>query len=181
MALNATLFRISLQVSDLDRQHYGNYALTVVRHPSETDLRMMLRIVAFAQHAHEDLAFTRGLSTSDEPDLWRHDATGDIIEWIELGTPDSRRVRKGCSGSRRMVVYSYQDRRAAAWWRQAEPELARFTNLSVHHIPERQSQPLNELAQRNMSLTHTHQDGTIWLADERQTVVLTPEHWKTSP
>ncbi|MGB0722088.1 MAG: YaeQ family protein [Gammaproteobacteria bacterium] len=178
MALGATIFKAQLQVSDLDRGHYGAYALTLARHPSETDLRMMLRILVFAQHAHEDLAFTRGLSTGDEPDLWRYDPAGSIIEWIELGTPDLKRIRKGCSRALQMHLYSYHDRSAHTWWERTGTELERFDTLTVRHLPEEQTHDLTRLAQRTMTLHHTHQDGTIWLGDEHQTVAVTPLTWK---
>ena len=94
MSLRPTICKASLDISDLDRQYYANHALTIARHPSETDERMMVRLLAFALFADEALAFGAGLSDSDEPDLWAKDLTGDIDCWIEIGQPDPRIVRK---------------------------------------------------------------------------------------
>ena len=92
MALKATIFKASLQVSDMDRKYYAEHALTLARHPSETDERMMLRVLAFALNAHEHLAFGKGLSDTDEPDLWQKDLTGRILHWIDVGQPDEKRL-----------------------------------------------------------------------------------------
>lgn len=71
MALRATIYKAELNVADSDRHYYESHALTLARHPSETDERMMVRLLAFALNAHEDLVFTKGISDADEPDLWR--------------------------------------------------------------------------------------------------------------
>ena len=94
MASNATIFKATLQIADMDRNYYADHALTIARHPSETDERMMVRLLAFVQHAHEALAFGRGLSADDEPDLWRRDLTGAVELWIEVGQPEEKRLRK---------------------------------------------------------------------------------------
>src|ERR1700686_5331137 len=94
MALKSTIFKAELQVSDLDRDHFATHALRIARHPSETDERMMVRVLAFALHADDALEFGRGLSAENEPDLWQRDLTGAIERWIEVGLPDEREVRK---------------------------------------------------------------------------------------
>ena len=106
MALKATIFKADLQIADMDRHYYGDHALTIARHPSETDERMMVRLLAFALHAHDMLAFGRGLSADDEPDLWQKDLTGAIDLWIDVGQPDEKRMLKACGRSSRVVVYS---------------------------------------------------------------------------
>ena len=88
MAIKSTIFKIDLQITDLDRNYYQTHALTIARHPSETDERMIVRVIAFALHAHASLEFGKGLSAEDEPDLWRRDLTGTIEQWIEVGLPD---------------------------------------------------------------------------------------------
>ena len=107
MALKATIFKVGLQVADMERGYYGDHALTVARHPSETDERMMLRVLAFALHAGPDLAFGKGLSTDDEPDLWQRDLTGAIALWIDVGQPDEKLLRRACGRAREVVVYAY--------------------------------------------------------------------------
>ncbi len=118
MALKATIFKADLQIADMDRRYYGDHTLTIARHPSETDERMMVRLLAFAMHADEALSFGRGLSTDDEPDLWRKDLTGTIEIWIDVGLPDEKRVRRACGRARQVFVYSYGGRGAELWWDQ---------------------------------------------------------------
>ncbi len=107
MALTATIHKTELTVSDLDRDYYATHNLTVALHPSETESRMMLRLMAFALNAHQDLSFTWGLSSTEEPDLWRHNPDGTLEEWIELGQPDEKRLRKACGQARSVTVYTY--------------------------------------------------------------------------
>jgi uncharacterized protein YaeQ len=104
MSLRPTIHKASLDVSDLDRQYYATHALTIARHPSETDERMMVRLLAFALFAEDALAFGAGLSDSDEPDLWAKDLTGDVQLWVEIGQPDPRIVRKAVRRARQVVV-----------------------------------------------------------------------------
>jgi uncharacterized protein YaeQ len=160
MALKATIFKAELQVSDLDRNHFATHSLTLARHPSETDERMMVRLLAFALNADEHLEFGRGLSAEDEPDLVKRDLTGAIDLWIEVGLPDEREVRKASGRSRAVKVYTYGGRGAAMWWEQNREALARLGNLSVVDIPVE----VGRLAARNMSLQCTIQDGQMYLS-----------------
>jgi len=166
MAVKATIFKSDLNIADIDRHYYADHALTIAQHPSETDERMMLRVLAFALHAREDLQFGRGLSTEDEPDLWQKDLTGTIELWIDLGLPDERRLRKASGRARQVVVYSYGGRGVRVWWEQNRDKLARVENLQVFNVAPESSQALAGLARRTMQLQCTIQDGQIWLADE---------------
>ena len=123
MALKSTVFKAEVQLADLDRQHFGDYSLTLARHPSETDERMMIRLLAFLLNASETLVFGRGLSTEDEADLWDIDATGSIERWIDVGLPDEKAVRRACNRSRQVVVLSYGGRAAEIWWQQNAAKL----------------------------------------------------------
>ncbi len=116
MALPSTIFKATLQISDIDRQYYGEHQLTLARHPSETDERMMVRLFAFALHADENLNFTKGLCADDEPDLWQKSLTGEIALWIDVGLPDERRVRKACGRAEKVCLYLYGGRAADLWW-----------------------------------------------------------------
>ena len=181
MALKATIFKAELQVSDLDRGHFATHALTIARHPSETDERMMVRLLAFARHAHEALAFGRGLGTDDEPDLWRKDLTGAIDLWIDVGQPDEKRIRRACGRAEAVFVYSYGGRGADLWWEQAGGALDRAENLTVINLPFAATRALAKLAQRNMRLTCTVQDGQIWMADADQSVAIEPTILQSPP
>ncbi|MEN8168213.1 MAG: YaeQ family protein [Pseudomonadota bacterium] len=178
MALKATIFKTDLQISDMDRNHYRDYALTIARHPSETDRRMMVRILAFALHAQEDLAFTRGLSTDDEPDLWGKSLSDEVLLWVDLGQPDEKRIRKACGRAREVWIYTYNDRSARVWFEQLGGKLERFDNLRIIHLPETSIIQLAALAQRNMQLQCSIQDGAIWLGDLEQSIQVEPESWK---
>ena len=172
MALKSTVFRAELAVADLDRHYYAEHRLTLARHPAETDLRMMVRLVAFARHAHPDLRFGRGLCQDEEPDLWRREADGTVRLWVTLGQPDPRRLRKACGRAEAVVVYTYQPRAARAWWDQHGEELARLARLRVVHLPDAAEAGLADLVQPRMALTATLQEDTLWLADGQRTVTL---------
>jgi uncharacterized protein YaeQ len=170
MALKATVFKANLQIADMDRHYYHDHGLTIARHPSETDERMMVRVLAFALHAHEELAFGKGLSTDDEPALWQKDLTGAIELWIDVGMPDEKDIRKACGRAARVIIYSYGGRSADLWWEQNRGKLERLKNLTVIKLPAATTQALARLAQRTMQLQCTIQDGEVWLADENERI-----------
>lgn len=178
MALKATIFKARLQISDMDRDHYGEYPLTLARHPSETDERMMVRLLAFALNGAEGLEFTRGLSSDDEADLWQKSLSGEIDLWIEVGLPSEERLRKACGRAARVLVYSYGPRTAPVWWRKVGDALARFDNLRVYYLDAGSTEQLAALAERNMDLTATIQDGQVWFGSAEQNVEITPQIWK---
>lgn len=170
MALKATIFKAELQIADMDRNYYHDHILTIARHPSETDERMMVRLLAFALHADESLSFGQGLSADDEPDLWQKDLTGAIECWIDVGLPDEKLIRKACGRARQVFVYCYGGRGADIWWGQNNGKLERLENLVVMNLPPSATQALAGLAQRNMQLQCTIQDGQIWFSDKNVTV-----------
>ncbi len=171
MALKATICKASLQVADVDRNYYAEHALTVARHPSETDERMMARLLAFALNAHERLAFCKGLSDTDEPDLWQKDLTGAIEHWIEVGQPDDKRLLRACGRAEKVTVYAYGNR-AELWWQPLAEKLERAKNLTVWRIPVSAVQALERLAGRSMQLQCTVQEGQLYFSDAAGTVQL---------
>jgi len=171
MALKATICKASLQVADVDRNYYAEHALTVARHPSETDERMMARLLAFALNAHERLTFCKGLSDTDEPDLWQKDLTGAIEHWIEVGQPDDKRLLRACGRAEKVTVYAYGNR-AELWWQPLAEKLERAKNLTVWRIPVSAVQALERLAGRSMQLQCTVQEGQLYFSDAAGTVQL---------
>ena len=169
MALKATIFKVALQIADMDRNYYADHGLTIARHPSETDERMMVRILAFALNAHEKLAFGKGLSTDDEPDLWQQDLTGRIRLWIDVGQPDEKLVRRACGRADEVIIYTY-GRSAELWWARCSTALERTSNLRVVSVPMIACQDLARLAQRTMELQCTIQEGHVWLGNRDRTV-----------
>jgi len=178
MALTATIFKAALQIADMDRNYYRDHALTLARHPSETDERMMVRLLAFARHADEALVFGRGLSTEDEPDLWQKDLTGAVDLWIDVGLPDAKEVRRACGRARQVVVYAYGGRAADLWWQQNGETLLRSDNLTVVNVPQEASRALAGLARRNMQLQCTLQEGHVWIGDGNSAVEIELQNWK---
>jgi uncharacterized protein YaeQ len=174
MALRSTVHRAELTVSDLDRQVYGRHSLVIARHPSETEERLMVRLLAFALHADEALAFGAGLSTENEPDLVRLDPTGAIDLWIDVGLPDPKDIRKACGRAREVVVLAYGARKVEPWWNESAEALGRQTNLRVLTLTGQETAALAGLADRAMSLTCTIQEGQLWLASGDRTIELTP-------
>ncbi len=168
MALSATIYKAEINIADNDRSYYGSHAVTVARHPSETEERLMIRILAYALYENGDemLAFTRGLSEADEPDLWRKDLTGTILQWIETGLPDERRLLKACGRAGQVIVLAY-GRNAATWWASMASKLERARNLNVYVLPVESTQKLAALADRNMTLHFNVQDGTVWVSSSK--------------
>lgn len=175
MAVKATIFKAALHIADMQRGYYHDHTLTIARHPSETDERMMVRLLAFAMNADEALTFGSGLSKDDEPDLWSKDLTGNIDTWIDVGLPDEKRTRKASGRSGQVLVYSYGGRAADLWWKQLSDKLARLHKLTVINLPHAATQALGRLAARNMDLQYTMQDGQIWVADGHQSVQIDPQ------
>jgi uncharacterized protein YaeQ len=161
----------------MDRNYYQTHLLTLARHPSETDERVMIRVLAFAIHASEQLVFTKGLFDTDEPDLWQKDLTGAIELWVEVGQPDDKRLMKACGRAENVVVYSYSAT-SHIWYKQIANKLERAKNLAVVNIPGEASAQLAKMANRNMQLQCTIQDGQIWLTDSVDTVLIDRESFK---
>ena len=165
MALKSTIFKAELSVADIDRGYYRDHILMLARHPSETDERMMVRLLAFALHADDALTFGRGLSTEDEPDVCRRDLTGAIEQWIDVGLPDEREVRKACGRAREVYVLAYGGRAVDLWWQGARERLKRQDRLVVTEVPIEASRALAQLASRSMRLQFTIEDGHVFVAD----------------
>ena len=186
MALKSTIFKVQLAVADIDHGYYADHALTLARHPSETDERMMVRLAALARHAHElqtvcngdgTLAFGAGLSDPEDPDVSLRDFTGRTRLWIEVGQPDDGAITKACRKADQVAVYAFHHA-AEVWWRGIETRLTRLDNLQVWRIPTAASQQLATLAQRSMQLQATVQEGALMLGDGRTTVDIEPLRWK---
>ncbi len=182
MALKATIHKAQLQISDMDRHVYGEHNLVIARHPSETDERMMIRVLAYALHLPADelrgrLEFTKGLSDVDEPDLWQLDLTGEVVHWIDLGQPDERRIMKAHGRAERVTVISFASS-TPVWWGNLEGKLTRAPKLAVWQIAAEQSQALAALAQRSMQLQISIQDGTAYISTATASVEITPQALK---
>ena len=168
MAPKATIYQAELQVTDLDRHYYASHALTLAQHPSETETRLLIRLIAFALHADERLEFGRGLSDEDEPALWRRDYTGLIEQWIELGQPDEARLRKASGRAAQVIVVGYGGQAAEVWGK------GRLRNLSVFELDDAEVAEAVERLGRGMRVTAMIQDGELQLMDADRSVSLRP-------
>jgi len=165
MALKSTVFKANLQIADMDRNYYHDHALTLARHPSETDERLMVRLLAFILHADESLEFGQGMTDEDEADLWLKDLTGAIDLWIDVGIPDEKLIRKACGRSNKVIVYTYGGRIADMWYAQNSVQFDRLRNLTVINFQIETTNAISKLAQRTMQLQCSIQDGQLWLSD----------------
>lgn len=168
MALGATICKAELNVIDMDRNYYQQHSLILAQHPSETDERLMIRLLAFALHASELLSFTKGLGADDEPDLWQKGLTDDIELWIELGLPSEKRLKKASSRAQQVVVYTYGSGTAEKWWSDMQKPLERFKNIKVFHVDVDTTKNLATLVDRKMDVQISIQDGEVnWDAGDQ--------------
>jgi uncharacterized protein YaeQ len=167
MAISSTINKISLNIADMDRHYYHSHELTVAQHPSETNFRFMMRIIAFAINAHGQLSFTKGLCVDDEPEVWQKSLTDEIELWIDFGQLDEKRIRKACGRAAQVIIYTYNERKAQVWWDQIQNKLERYNNLHVTHI---HAEGVEVLVKRNMQLQCNIQDGEITLSDEAEVI-----------
>jgi len=185
MALKATIYKANLQLADMDRQVYGDHGLTIARHPSETDERMMVRLLAFALNVpasndHGALEFAKDLWDTDEPSLWRRDLTGQLEHWIDVGQPDDKRLMRASARAAQVSVYGFSTS-TPIWWSGIETRITRARNLSVWQLPAEQSQALASLAQRSMQLQVTVQDGAVWVGDAQRSIEVHPQRLYGNP
>lgn len=178
MAQNATIYKIELSVSNMDRHYYETHKLTVAKHPSETEARLMVRMVAFALNAHEHLEMAKGLSTDDEPDIWQKSLSGEIDLWVALGLPSEKVMRQSSSKAAKVIVYPYGGRVAEMWWDKVKNGTTRFGNLEVVNFSETDMAALEKLASRTMKLQVNIQDGDVMVSVDESVVYLTPDIWK---
>lgn len=170
--MKSTIFKADIQITDMDRNYYQDHNLTIARHPSENDERMMLRILSFALNASENITFTKGLSTEEEPDLWQKSLSDEIELWIDLGQPDEKRIRRACGRSREVIIYTYNQNAAAAWWQKIEHRVQRFSNLRIFAINDESLTSLAAFSQRTMQLQFTTADGTTLISDGERALEL---------
>lgn len=170
MAISATINKLSLNIADMDRHYYQTHNLVIAQHPSETDYRFMMRVIAFAFNANERLSFTKGLNADDEPELWIKSLTDEIELWIDFGQLDERRIKKACGRSKQVIIYTYNLGKAKVWWNQLEDKVERYRNLSVYHI---NVEGIDGLVQKNMEIQCNIQDKEMFLIDTNNEYLVT--------
>ena len=179
MAIKATIYKAALQLADMDRNVYGDHALTIPLQPSETEERLMVRLLAFALNVPADdqngtLQLARGMADVDEPDLWHKDLSDQVLSWVEVGQPDERRLVRACGRARQVRLYCYAHS-AAIWYAGIANKLTRLRNLEVWQLPHEQSQALAGMARRSMQLQISIQDGHVYVSDGDDSVEVLPQ------
>ncbi|QKF67854.1 putative YaeQ family transcription elongation factor [Arcobacter venerupis] len=174
MSTKSTIHKAFLNIANMDTNYYNEHNLTLALHPSETELRLMVRIVAFILNASEDLVFCKGIAEDDEPDLWEKDYGNDIKLWIDVGQPDEKRIKKACSRSEKVIIYTYQENMSIPWLKQLEKSINRFKNLSVIHLelPE----DIEDLVKRSMTLQCNITDEELTLITDNKSLIVTQKH-----
>ncbi|MDD3266722.1 MAG: YaeQ family protein [Burkholderiales bacterium] len=173
MAIKPTVFKMSMQIADMDRHYYNDHLLTIAQHPSETDERMMVRILAFALNANENLSFAEGITDQNQADLWDRDHNEQVKLWISVGLPDERLIRKAVSRSEEVIVYAYGGRQADMWW--SKQKLMAYKNLKVINLSSEDTQSLATMASRGMKINFTMQEGEIMISDDASSINITPQ------
>jgi len=170
MAISSTINKVSLNIANMDTHYYHDHELTMAQHPSETDFRFMIRLIAFMLNADEMLTFTKGMNSDDEPELWQKSLTDDIELWVDFGQLDEKRIRKACGRAKQVIIYTYHEGKAKVWWQQQKEKCQRFSNLSVIHI---NAEGIEALHKRSMQLQCNIQDGVIYLSDDNDSHTIT--------
>ncbi len=176
MAANATIHKALLNIANMDEHYYEEHNLTLAQHPSENDLRLMIRLVAFVLNANDTLMFCKGISQDDEPDLWQKSFGGDIEMWIDLGQPDEKRIKKACGRSDKVIIYTFKETLANPWFKQIEGSLSRFKNLQVIHLNI--DGDIESLYNRSMNIQCSMLDNELTLSTDENSVIITQEVYK---
>lgn len=177
MAISATVFKVAINIADMNRHYYQPHELTVAQHPSENDFRFMVRLIAFALNANEGLSFTKGLSTDDEPELWQKSLTDEIELWVDFGQVDEKRIGKACGKAKEVKIYTYSERKSSVWWKQNQQKLSRYKNLSVYHL---HAEGVEVLINRKMELQCNIDEDAMLLTDEKNSIDVTVEKLEIS-
>jgi len=176
MAANATIHKVLLNIANMDTHYYEEHNLTLAQHPSENDLRLMIRIVTFILNANDTLMFCKGISQDDEPDLWQKSLADDIEMWIDLGQPDEKRIKKACGRSEKVIIYTFKENVSSTWFKQIQNSLNRFKNLQVIRLNI--DGDIETLYNRSMNIQCNILDNELTLIDGDKSIIVTQEIYK---
>ncbi len=171
MALKATILKANIELADMDRNYYDSLQLTIAQHPSETEQRMMVRLIAYILNAHQDLQFGKGVSDEDEAAIWQINYSDEIALWIELGQLDEKRLKKASNRAKQVKLYCYGSS-ATTWWSQNETALAKYDKLAIEQFEQETCDALVKLVSRNMEFQCSIQDGQLWLTCGDDTLLI---------
>lgn len=174
MALKATIFKAMINIADMDRDYYTDLNLTIAQHPSETNKRMMVRLVAYILNAADGLEFTKGLCEDNEPEVWQKNYSGDIELWIDIGRPEDKRLKSACHKAKQVLLYTYGDNAQSEWWKLYSQKVLPLSNLSIFHISDEHLLAAEALVSRTMKIQASIQDGQLWLSTDTLSVLIEP-------
>jgi uncharacterized protein YaeQ len=162
MAQPPTIYRATIRLADIDRNHYEQLQFTVAQHPSETAERLTVRLLAYALCHEDGLAFTRGIGAGDEPDLWRKGADGRVSLWVEVGLPDPERLLRAARHAEKVILFACGNNR---WrWEKAHlPRLSAADNLTVYSFEQDFLQQIVGRLQRGIDWSLTVTEGMLYL------------------
>ncbi|WP_372882602.1 YaeQ family protein [Psychromonas sp.] len=165
MALKPTIYKMNINLSDLNQDRYDTLNLTVALHPSETPERMMARVIAYCLNAQEFLTFTKGLSVADDPDIWAKSLADEFLLWVDVGEPAFERIKKASRLAQAVKVYSFNTK-SNVWWKQSAADFEKLSNLEVYQFNFEQIQALAKLLKRSMDFSVTISGDTAYIAAE---------------
>lgn len=166
MAMGSQIFKANINLANLNTNVYEDVSLTMALHPSETEERMMYRMLAFLYCTHERLEFSKGLDDPEQPDIWQKDLMGDIEHWIDLGLPEEKRIKKATGRSNLVSVFTYSPSKAETWFTKIQSKLKNNKKLQIYHLIEIEPDSLTSLVQKTMNLSCIVEDGQIFLSNE---------------
>jgi len=164
MALQATPYKVELNLTDLDRGVYESLRFTVARHPSETEERLVVRLLAYALWYDEQLAFGRGLSDVDEPALWQKSLDDRVLHWIEVGQPDADRLTWCSRRAERVSLLAYGGLRV--WQGKVLDGVRQLKNLNVAAVGQEALETLARDLPRSIQWSVMISDGELFVTDE---------------
>jgi uncharacterized protein YaeQ len=170
MAIGASIYKADINLSNLNTHLYKDFNLTMAKHPSENESRMMFRLLAFLFCAHEDLEFTKGLSTTDEPELWQKNHSGEIVHWIELGLPEAKRLREACGKSQSVTVFTYHKNKAEEWIKKVKKDFCNNEKLKIFHLETIENGPIEKLASKHVRLSCLIEEQVMYLGNDIERV-----------
>ena len=169
MALKSSVYKANVSLANLNTHYYEDIVLTMALHPSETEERLMYRLLAFLYSAHERLEVTVGLDNPDLPDIWQKNYTGDIEHWIDIGYPDEKKIKKAIGRSDLVSIFNYNSFKAKVWFGKNK-SLLENKKVQVFHLEEEIQGSLETLVQRSMALNCMIEDNHIFLSNDSERI-----------
>ncbi len=169
MAKSSTIYKAEIIYSNLNNHYYDDFSLTMAKHPSENEERMMNRLICFLLCANQNLEFTKGLSSTDEPELWEKDLTGQIVHWIEMGEPDEKRIKQAAGKSHKVTIFTTKKNTAEQWFEKIKDKVP-HDKVNIFHLENLSEENIIELVSKSMKLSCTIEDDSIYLSNDQRTI-----------